>query len=288
MKKYTIKDSWGNKRIVYVKDLVHAVKLNNSKFRDIDTSSLMTLFTKYGKPYGYVCKIRPKMSSSGSKYLGQLTAYTLSPIGKYDMDKAKDLVDFLNKKGYKASIFAPNIIVTLKQDRSSGLYKRGHEQVSQYDSIKNNNIRDDDKVKYKVEVYGTGKLLYDIDKANRKYESYQELTEKEYSTFIRTTPEAATKGEIEDIRKDVKNPGWFIRTTAWGTVMLREDRDYKVKIISNDPTHYRVMFYGMSKAAARLIHDRFEEYRPWSEAAKYWYNKPNISAITPYTGRIRT
>lgn len=114
--------------------------IHDSNIRDIDASSLMTLFTKYGKPYGYTCKTKPKMSSSGSKYLGQLTAYTLSPIGKYNMNKAEDLVDFLNRKGYEASIFAPNIIVTLKQDRSSRLYKSGHEKVSQYNSIKDSTI----------------------------------------------------------------------------------------------------------------------------------------------------
>lgn len=117
--------------------MAHSIhdSVKDSKVRDIDASSLMTLFSKYGKPYGYACKTKPRMSSSASKYLGQLVSYTLSPIGKYDMNKAIDFVDFLNRKGYEATIFAPDIIVTLKQDRSSGLYHRGHERTSQYDSI---------------------------------------------------------------------------------------------------------------------------------------------------------
>ena len=159
MKKYTIKDSLGNKKTIYAENIAHALtfvdskvrdeaslaaSINalvtdekaaiDSKVRDIDASSLMTLFTKYGKPYDYACKTRPKMSSSGSKYLGQLVAYTLSPIGKYDADKARNFVDFLNKKGYEALIFAPNIVVKLKQARSSRLYIRRHERTSQYDS----------------------------------------------------------------------------------------------------------------------------------------------------------
>ena len=134
MKKYLIVNDDGTKKTIYAKDLMQVLKLNDCKVQDIDVSSLMTLFSKYGKPYGYACKTKPKMSSSGSKYLGQLASYTLSPIGKYDIDKARDFVDFLNKKGYEAVIFAPDIIVTLKQDRSSGLYHRGHERTNQYDS----------------------------------------------------------------------------------------------------------------------------------------------------------
>ena len=134
MKKYIIKDNLGNKKIVYADNLSHAIKLNDNKIQDIDASSLMTLFSKYGKPYGYACKTKPRMSSSASKYLGQLASYTLSPIGKYDTNKAIDFVDFLNRKGYEAAIFAPDIIVKVKQDRSSGLYHSGHERTSQYDS----------------------------------------------------------------------------------------------------------------------------------------------------------
>ena len=134
MKKYTIKDNLGNKKTIYADNLSHAIKLNDNKIQDIDASSLMALFSKYGKPYGYACKTKPRMSSSASKYLGQLASYTLSPIGKYDTNKARDFVNFLNKKGYEAAIFAPDIIVTVKQDRSSGLYHSGHERTSQYDS----------------------------------------------------------------------------------------------------------------------------------------------------------
>ena len=134
MKKYIIKDNLGNKKTIYADNLSHAIKLNDNKIQDIDASSLVTLFSKYGKPYGYACKTKPRMSSSASKYLGQLASYTLSPIGKYDTNKAIDFVDFLNRKGYEAAIFAPDIIVKVKQDRSSGLYHSGHERTSQYDS----------------------------------------------------------------------------------------------------------------------------------------------------------
>lgn len=145
-------------------------------------------------------------------------------------------------------------------------------------------MKDDDNVHYKIEIYSTGKPLYDIDKANDEYKFYQSLSDKEYLTFIRTTPEAASMYRIEEIRKDVKDPGSAIILIGRLTPEAKEYQ-YKYKIISNDPKHYRVMFYGMSMRTARQVWYQFKYYKPWSAA--YWFNKPNVSDITPYTGRIR-
>ena len=160
--------------------------IDDSKVRDIDASSLMTLFTKYGKPYDYVCKTRPKMSS-GSKYLGQLVSYTLSPIGKYDVDKARNFVDFLNKKGYEASIFAPNIVVTLKQDRSSGLYNWGHERANQYDS----------KVK-DVDLNIVDKLIAEEEKAVM---DYKEALMADSDSFANSVYTHILDEELEHLRE---------------------------------------------------------------------------------------
>lgn len=158
--------------------------VKDSKVKDIDVSSLMTLFTKYGKPYGYVCKERPKMSSSASKYLGQLVSYTLSPIGKYDIDKARNFVDFLNKKGYEALIFAPNIVVTLKQDRSSGLYNRGHERTNQYDS----KVKDAGLKTYKTIDYYAENGYYKVYVKNRNKNGDQPIKHLAEALGLKTSP----------------------------------------------------------------------------------------------------
>lgn len=235
MKKYTILDSTGQKKIVYAPNMKKALRyvgdgektVKDSKVKDIDASSLMTLFTKYGKPYGYVCKERPKMSSSASKYLGQLVSYTLSPIGKYDIDKARDFVDFLNKKGYEALIFAPNIVVTLKQDRSSGLYNRGHERTNQYDSIKDADANIVDKLiseEEKAVVDYKEALMADSDlSANAVYahilaEELEHLRElrslREQPSLsdsikdeVQTAETYANTGWIEKLASDLLNEG---------------------------------------------------------------------------------
>ena len=223
MKKYTINDNLGNKKTIYADNLSHALTFVDSKIKDIDASSLMTLFSKYGKPYGYACKTKPKMSSSASKYLGQLASYTLSPIGKYDTNKARDFVDFLNKKGYEAAIFAPDIIVTVKQDRSSGLYHRGHERTNQYDS----KVKDDIDA---VRIVGIRYNKYVVmDKTATKVLSPKfDDVDDAYNWIKKNYPRAKVlDSKVKDVR--VEKGDWFT---------LRQQSDVLYKVIDDQNKSY--------------------------------------------------
>ena len=173
MKKYTIKDSWGNKRIVYVKDLTHTVKLNNSKFRD-------------------------------------------------------------------------------------------------------------DNVKYKIEVYSTGKPLFDLDKLDKLEKRYQKIGEEAYQQLLYTSYMVVSKKEIIWAREVSNNPKKYIASPGALEIAGIGPDKYKVKIVSNDPKHYRIVFYDMSIQVAKQI--RKEMNRFYVEPLKKFFNKPNVSDVTPYSG----
>lgn len=142
-------------------------------------------------------------------------------------------------------------------------------------------MKDDDKVHYKIEVYGTGKTLFDLDKLDKLEKRYQKIGKEAYQQLL-TVYSSVSKEMIVWAKEVSNNPKKYIASSRALQIDGIGPNKYKVKVISNDPRHYKIMFYDMSLPVAKQIHKEMNRF--YIVPLKKFFNKPDVSDVISYTG----